>query len=367
MSDDAGQVVTVDGLLDPAELGVTLPHEHLFADWREAKYDEPETAVERRLAEQPVSLENLWWVKKHYFSNLDNLRLDSVEEAVAELERYVRAGGDSFVDVTPKNVGGDPRAVRGVARRTGVNVVHGTAYYTRNAHPPGLEERSVEDIEAEFVSDVREGIDDTGVRAGIVGEIGLSGTIHDTEETVLRGAARAAARTGAALTIHPPGAVPESHDRGESPASRWGQRVLDVAEEEGLAPERVVVGHMDMSYWYESLDHQRALAERGAYVEYDIFGQKSYLYKPQYRDAWPSDVQRAERVAELIEDGYGDRLLLSGDVFLKCHRTAYGGFGHAHVLENVVPILRGLGVDEGAIDRILVENPRRVLTFAETA
>ncbi|MWV63872.1 phosphotriesterase-related protein [Halorubrum sp. JWXQ-INN 858] len=367
MSDDHGTVVTVDGRIDPEDLGVTVPHEHLFADWRDAKYTEPETAVERRLAEQPVTLENLAYVTKHYFSNADNLRLDSVEEAVRELERYVQAGGESFVDVTPKNVGGDPERVRRVARRTGVNVVHGTAYYTQNVHPDGLADRSVADIAAEFASDVRDGIDDTSVRAGIIGEIGLSGTIHDAEERVLRGAARAAAETGAPLTIHPPGAVPDSHGRGESPASRWGLEVLDIAEEEGLSPDRVVIGHMDMSYWYESLDYQRRIAERGAYVEYDIFGQKTYLYKPEHRDAWPSDVQRAERVAELIEDGYGDRVLLSGDVFLKCHRRAYGGFGYAHVLENVVPILRGLDVDRDAIDRLLVDNPRRVLTFDDGA
>lgn len=363
--DDSGFVVTVDGRIDPDELGVTLPHEHLFADWRGVKYDPPESAVERRIADEPITLENLHYVKKNYFSNKDNLRLDSVEEATEELERFQHAGGDSFVDVTPKNVGGDPKRVRGVARSTGVNIVHGTAYYTRDAHPPELKDRSVEDLSDEFVSDVREGIDDTDVRAGIVGEIGLSGTIHDAEETVLRAAARAARKTGAPLTIHPPGAVPESHKRGESPASRWGIEVLDIAEEEGLSPERVVIGHMDMSYWYENLDYQRQIAERGAYVEYDIFGQKSYLYKPEYQDAWPSDVQRAERVAELITDGYGDRILLSGDVFLKTHRAAYGGFGYVHVLENVVPILRGLDVDDAAIDRLLVDNPRRILTFAE--
>jgi phosphotriesterase-related protein len=365
MDDDVGTVVTVDGRIAPEELGVTLPHEHLFADWRDAKFTAPDSAVERQMAEQPVSLENLWYVKKNYFSNTDNLRLDSVEEAVSEIERYVQAGGHSFVDVTPKNVGGDPERVRGVARQTGVNIVHGTAYYTQNVHPPELGDRSVEDIASEFVSDVRDGIGDSSVRAGIIGEIGLSGTIHVDEETVLRGAARAARTTGAPLTVHPPSVTHDSHGSGASPASRWGLDVLDIAEEEGLPAERVIIDHMDMSYWYESLEYQRQIAERGAYVEYDIFGQKSYLYKPDQRDAWPSDVQRAERVAELIDDGYGDRLLLSGDVFLKCHRTAYGGFGFAHILDNVVPILRGLDVENAAIDRLLVDNPRRILTFAE--
>jgi flagellin-like protein len=80
-------------------------------------------------------------------------------------------GGDTVVDVTPKGVGADPAAVRGLARSTGLQFVHGTAYYVRSAHPDRVDDATVEDLESEFVSDVREGIDDTDVRAGVVGEM----------------------------------------------------------------------------------------------------------------------------------------------------------------------------------------------------
>ena len=365
MSDDEGSIITVTGCLEPENLGVTLPHEHLFADWREIKYDPPESAVDLRRAEEPVSMENLWWVQRNYFQNLDNLRLNSVDEALHEVTQYRRAGGEAIVDVTPKNCGGDPTLVRAVAEETGVTVVQGTAFYTRNAHPDRLEDLDIDEIAEEFVDDVRNGIGDTNVRAGIIGEIGLSGHIHEKEEQVLRGAARAAVRTGASVTIHPPGGTPHSHRDGEYPASRWGHDILDIVEEEGLAPERMILGHQDMSAWVEDLSYQRELAERGAYVEYDIFGQKSYLYKPSYHDAWPSDVQRVERLAELIEDGYAEKLLISGDIFLKVHRLAYGGFGYRHILDNVIPIFEGCGVDSDVVSRILSENPSKALTFAE--
>lgn len=366
MSQDEGSVVSVTGRIAPEDLGTTLPHEHLFADWRDVKFDQPESAVDQRRAEEPVSLENLWWVQRNYFQNLDNLRLNDYEETIEEVRQYRRAGGDAIVDVTPKNCGGDPELVRSVAQETGVTAVQGTAFYTRNAHPERLEDMSVEDIESEFVSDVRNGIGDTDVRAGIIGEIGMSGHIYDQEERVLRGAARAAVRTGAPVTIHPPGGSPESQKGGEYPASRWGHDILDIVEAEGLGPDRVIMGHQDMSAWVEDLSYQRELAERGAYVEYDIFGQKPYHYKPSFHDAWPSDVQRVERLAELIDDGYAENLLVSGDVFLKTHRLAYGGFGYRHVLDNVVPIFEGCGVDDGTVSDILSENPARVLTFAET-
>ncbi len=367
MATDTGTVVTVDGRLDPDDLGVTLPHEHLFADWTDDKYTPPDSAYERKLAEEPISLENLWYVRKNYLQHRDNLKLDSVEEAVDEVMRFQRAGGDALVDVTPKGVGGDPELVRGVSRTTGVHMIHGTAFYTRSSHPERVDGLSTEEISDEFVDDVRNGIGETDVRAGIIGEIGTSGQIHEQEEKVLRAGARAAVRTGAPITLHTAGARPESHEYGEHPPSRWGLRILDIVEEEGLEPERVVLGHMDMSIWYEDLEYQRELAERGAYVEYDIFGQKSYLYKERFEDAWPSDVQRVERLAELIEDGYADRLLISQDVFLKCHRLAYGGFGYAHILENVVPILEGVGVSKAQVNLLLRENPRRLLTFDESA
>lgn len=365
MTKDEGSVVTVTGRVDPSDLGMTLPHEHLFADWRDVKFNPPQSAVDQRRAEEPVSLENLWWVQRNYFQNLDNLRLDSYEEAVDEIRQFQRAGGDAFVDVTPKNCGGDPELVRAVSKETGVSMIQGTAFYTRDAHPERLDDMTVDDITEEFVEDVRHGIDDSDVRAGIIGEIGLSGHIHEVEERVLRGAARAAVQTGAPVTIHPPGGTPHSQKDGDYPASRWGLDVLDILEEEGLPAERVIMGHQDMSAWVEDLDYQRELAERGAYVEYDIFGQKPYHYKPSFHDAWPSDVQRVERLAELIEDGYASNLLVSGDVFLKVHRLDHGGFGYRHVLDNIVPIFEGCGVDDEVVSQILRDNPSQALRFAE--
>lgn len=359
MTSDAGSVVTVDGRIDPSDLGVTLPHEHMFADasnW----LTPPESAYERKLAEEPVSLENRGYIQHNLYGSRDNMRLNSHEEAVEEITRFQRAGGDAVVDLTPKNVGRDPRRVRGIARETGLTYVHGTGYYVRSAQPDYLDDMTGEEIEAEFVSDVREGIGDTNVRAGIVGELGVSGRIHEVEERVVRAGARAAARTGASLNIHTPGRTPHSQKDRTYPPSRWALDLLDICEEEGLAPDRVVMSHLDRTF-YEDLDYQREVADRGAYVEYDLWGLEAYI--KEYDDGLPSDVRRAEWAAELIEDGHADRLLFSQDVWGKIQRVNYGGFGYAHVLENVWPILRGQGVSREAFERITVENPRRVLTF----
>lgn len=362
MSDDAGAVVTVDGPIDPDDLGVTVTHEHTFLDLEEAWYDEPDSAYERSLAREPVSLENLWYVRRNPQQHLDNVRLGSLSEAVEEVSQFRRGGGDAVVDVTPKNTGGDPERVRAVARETGVTYVHGTAFYTRPAHPDRIDDMTVDEIADEFVDDVAEGIDDTTVRAGVIGEIGVSGHIHEQEETVLRAGARAARRCGAPLNVHPPGRTPHSQRDRTYPPSRWGLEILDVVEEEGLAPERVVMSHMDRTT-YMDVDYQKELADRGAYLEYDLWGTE--LYFEQWNDSYPSDTRRLDAVLELLDAGQGSRLLFSHDVCYKIQRRRYGGYGYAHVPENVVPMLRSRGVSQERIDDVLVENPRRVLTFDE--
>lgn len=358
----AGRVVTVDGPIDPDQLGVTITHEHTFTDFATPWFEEPDSAHERALAYEPVRIENLWYIDRNHFSHEDNLRLESMEEAVTEFGYFHDAGGDTVVDVTPKNVGLDPDRVRAVARRTGLQFVHGTAYYVRSAHPPRIDDVSAADLEAEFVSDVREGIDDTRVRAGVIGEIGLSGEIHPAEEKVLRAGARAARRTGAPLSIHPPGRTAESQRDRTYPRSRWGLEILDIIEEEGLALDRVAMGHMDGTT-YEDLTYQHEIADRGAFLEYDLWGTEKYLER--WNDGYPSDGWRVEAVRELIEAGHADRLLFSQDIGSKTKRRRYGGHGYGHVLEAVVPRLLANEVDRDATEEILIDNPRRLLTFDE--
>lgn len=355
---DAGSAVTVEGPVDPETLGITLPHEHLFSSWPE-KFDPPETAYERKLAREPISLENLWYVRRNPTQHQGNLRLESMEDAVEEVMHFHRAGGDTIVDVTPKGTSSDPVRVRDVGRETGVNVVHGTAFYTRDSHPDRVDTSTVDDLAAEVTSDVTGGIGETRVRAGIIGEIGISGDIHDHEEKVLRAGARASLETGAPVSVHPP-----SDRDPEWPPSRRALQVLDILEEEGLPLDRVVICHMDQSKWLGgSMEYQREILDRGAFVEFDLFGHEGYF--PDAEDAQPADVDRAGYVAELVEDGYTDQLLLSQDIFLKYLLRKYGGHGYAHILTTVLPMFDGAGVPDDAVEQILTTNPQRMLTFAE--
>lgn len=288
--------------------------------------------------------------------------------AIEELKRYHRAGGDTVVDVTPKGVGQDPRKVRQVSRETGLEFVHGTAYYVRGSHPDRIDRLSIEDLTQEFISDVRDGIDDTSVPAGIVGEIGLSanasGDIYDEEIKVLRAGARAARLTGAPLTIHPPGRTERAQRDRTYPTSRWSLEVLDIVEEEGLPPERVIMSHMDRTL-FEDLSYQKELASRGPYLEYDLWGAEFYL--DIWNDGFPSDKWRIDAVAELIDAGYLSQLLFSHDICQKIQLTKFGGFGYDHLLTNAIPMLVYHGVSYDNITEILIENPKSILAFSSPA
>jgi len=368
MGVDAGMAVTVEGRIPPDEIGVTSTHEHVIFDMARGWYNEPESSYERRIASRPVAMEDLGYIRQHMMSHRDNLIMDSFDEAVDEISRFHRAGGDTVVDLTPKHTGGDPERIRAVGRETGVQFIHGTSFYTRAAHPKRLDSMDEAEIEAEFVSDVRDGIGDTDVRAGIVGEIGVSGTIHDAEEKVLRAGARAALRTGAPVNVHPPGGKPDmppdNRLDGSYARSRWALEVMDILEAEGLPPERVVMSHMDATL-FEDVEYQKQLADRGTVLEFDLWGNENYM--AAYGDGYPSDEWRIETVLELIDEGYADQLVFAHDICFKVLRRKYGGFGYGHILENVVPRLRRRGVERDVIDRILVDNPRRVLTFSEPA
>lgn len=364
MPADAGHVVVTDGPRPPSELGITLPHEHVFIDFTAVDTPIPDSSVERRVAREPVSIDNLWYVRRNPMSHEDNRRLADASAATRELRRFVRAGGRTLVDVTPKNVGGDPVRVRGICRELGIQCVHGTAIYTQSFHPDRVHRQSIDDIRAEFVSDVREGIDGTDVRAGVIGEIGLSGHIHDAEENVLRGAARAAVETGAPIAVHPPGRTPHSQRDRTYPSSRWGLEILDIVEAEGLAPNRVALCHMDRTV-YEDLEYQRKLAQRGAYLEYDLWGHELHL--DRYGDAYMPDSQRVDFTTALIDEGYASQLLFSHDVCNKVQYTKYGGFGYAHVLRNVPSMLQARDIAPETIDRILTQNPQEWLTFSNPA
>ncbi len=360
-----GSVMTVLGPVPPDALGVTLPHEHIICDMARSMYTpNPDLAV-RAAAEAPITLETLWRVRERPLEQRENLSL--IEEAVAERELayYRSAGGGAVVDCTVRGLHPDPAALARLSRATGVHIVLGTGYYVARTHPPDMDAKSVEAIAGEFVADLTVGIGTTGVRAGLLGELGIGGRtafdgvasfdeVGPNELKVLRAAALAHRRTGVAISIHPP----RSRVPGV-PRSRIAVGALDLLAREGVPLDRVVVGHLDGS-WDEDVRVHREIAERGAYVEYDVWGWND-LYWPARRDGFLHDARRVELVRGMLEAGLVERVLLSHDICTRHRLRRYGGHGYDYLLRFGREMLRVNGVSEAAIRTMLIDNPARVL------
>jgi phosphotriesterase-related protein len=304
----AASVMTVRGPLPAAELGVVLPHEHLFIDLLR------EYRGTGLLADETL--------------------------AVDEVMRFRGAGGGTIVDCTSEGIGRRPDALRRVAEATGVAIIMGAGHYRRPyLDEQAIDSRSVDELADVIVRDLEVGVGDTGIRAGIIGEIGCDRVISAVEERVFRAAARAHRRTGVTITTH---------------AARWpvGEAQLDLLAEEGVDPGRVIIGHCDMVP--DPAYHLR-LARRGAWVQFDT------VQGIHERET----TRRLEWIRALVTAGLADRLLLSHDVCLTSDLAAYGGPGYSYLLTGFRDRMIEAGFPASLFRTVSVDNPRRALTGAD--
>lgn len=346
-SDLSGLVQTVLGTVDPSTLGMTTTHEHIFIDFV-CMYTPPSEASAKHLGEEKLSIENLGWVRYDPFRNIDNLELLDEEVAIYEIGLFKRVGGGSIIDATTIGIGRDPLALARVSRATGVNIVMGAGYYVDKVHPPDMDERSEEEIAQQMIDELTVGVGSTGVRAGIIGELGCSWPLTDNERKVLRAGASAQCATGAGVLIHP----------GRNPRAPF--EILDVLEDSGADVSRVIMGHLDRTIFDTATLFE--FAERGSMLEYDLFGWETSHYSLGANDMI-HDGQRLDYIQALVDRGYLSRIVLAQDVFAKSRISTYGGYGYGHLIENIVPRMRDRGMTEDHIRQIMVDNPARILTF----
>jgi phosphotriesterase-related protein len=340
-----GKVMTVLGPLPVEDMGTTLMHEHILLD-TSSWWQCPCHASELAIAQQPVNIEIIGELRMNPFMNRDNCFLLDVNLAINELGRFAELGGNTVVDPTNLGIGRDPLALQRISRRTRLNIVMGTGFYLEASHPDWFRKMDADDVAAFIVNDVGGGAEKPEVMAGIIGEIGVSKDFTEGEQKSLRGAARASRITGVPLSIHLPG------------WERLAHRVLDIVEAEGADLKHTILCHMNPSH--DDPNYQKNLADRGAFLEYDMIGM-DYYYADQKAQS-PSDEENARAIRALVEAGYGERLLLSQDVFLKMMLTKFGGFGYGYILRHFVPRLMRHGLDRPTIDLLMKTNPRRVFS-----
>jgi len=310
MSDPA-TAMTVLGPIPADQLGYVLPHEHPFCQLRQApyRYDFPD-------------------------------QFDDDRVVTAEVAAFGELGGTTLVDLTVPDIGRSPERLRTLSENTGVQIVMGCGWYRGNYYRPEdvIERRTVGSLADQLIAEITEGVDGTGIKPGVIGEIGVEKTwVAPAEERVLRAAARAHKETGLALgAIHAIGPVAPD--------------ILTIFEEEDVDMSRVAVGHCDS---YPHMEFLEGLIARGALVMFDNCG--------QYGALKTFEEHIMNTVKELVDRGHEDYILLSHDTCKFPQFKIHGGPGFVYISETVIPTLRDLGIAEETINKIIRDNPRRWL------
>ena len=342
-----GLVQTVLGPVHPSELGATTTHEHLYIDFS-FMYRPAQDSPRPDLADAPITLENLGWIRRNYYSNRSNLQLMDVDTTIGELRKYRDVGGGAIVDATTAQIGRNQDALARISRGSGVHIVMGAGFYVDAVHPDDMDERTEEDLAREIIGDIVDGTGGIGVRAGIIGEVGCTWPLARNERKSLAAAAVAQGETGAAISVHP----------GRHPDAPL--EILELLANGGADISRVIMGHLDRTVF--DFDAVLSIAASGCYLEWDLFGNEGSYY-PLAEIDMPSDAQRLDFIKRAVDAGYSDRVVIGQDIATRHRLVKYGGHGYGHILENIVPKMRRKGCSQDAIRAITIDNPARILAL----
>lgn len=302
-------VMTVKGPVDPSELGFTLMHEHLITQ-----------PPEWRAREDPDYI------------------LDSIPKALAELADFASVGGKTLVEWTAIDYGRNAEALIEIADRTDINIVAITGFNRGAFCPEWVHESSVDDLVDLMVRDIVEGMEGASARANLI-KIGTDyNFVQPVEGKIIEAAGQAHQRTGATVCTH-------------TTLGTLGLEQIEALDKAGVPPSRVVLAHLDQN---PDFGYLRAIAETGAYIEFD--GPSKVKYYP--------DSVRIDLLRRLIDAGYLTQLVVSGDMGRQSYLRAYGGGpGFTYIPKKFIPRLLKEGFTQEEVDTIFVKNPARVLAF----
>lgn len=337
-------IQTVLGEIKREDLGVIAPHEHLFIDLLFEAIT-PKTEEEIALFHSKVALENIDVLRRNPFLVKDNLVLEDLDLAVKEVKRFKKAGGNTIVDLTNLGIKRDLEKIRQVSERTGVNVIAGCGFYTGLTIPKPYSEMNEDQIAQWMIKEIKYGDEKTGIKPGVIGEIGTSERIEPIEAVSLRAAAYANLETHLPIYIH---------------TYSWSQASLeavDILTAEGVRPDQICVCHLDVEFDH---DYLSKVFDKGVYAMFDNFGKEYYFTKQEAvfsGGPFETDIDRVRMIIRMIKENHTDRLMLATDVCLKSLLHGYGGWSYDHIFTNIVPMMENEGISKKNIDTIINKNP----------
>jgi len=307
---------SVLGPLDTANLGFTLSHEHVLTASAGIQQTFPEF-IDRQ---------------------------GTIEAGVTQLRQVYAEGVRTMVDVTTMDLGRDIRLLEEVSRRSGVQIIAATGIW--RDIPRVFWGATPDMIAPLFIREIQEGIEGTGIKAGVIKVANDMGGVTPEGEIILRAAARAHKATGVPISTHT--WAPE----------RVGEQQVAIFEDEGVDLNRVYVGHSNDT---TDTGYLLGLLRRGLWLGLD-------RYPGGRMPGTPNWEQRTETAKRLLDAGFGERIMIAHDWSvsilivnrqMQAQRAQYNPDGYLFVTRRVVPRLKELGATDRDIENIFVNNPRR--------
>ena len=262
-------------------------------------------------------------------------RLDCQKETIEEFHRLKALGVTNIIDLTNRGMGRNMEYVQQVSAQTGITVVSATGYYKEPFLPEEVYASDEKALAGIMIGEILEGIDGTGFKAGIIGEIGTSqDKITAMESKVFGAAARAHVETGRPISTH-------------TTLGRLGVEQVDLLKKYGVDLDKVIIGHVDLS---GDIDYVLRLINSGVFVAFDTIGKINYM----------AEERRLAMLRTICDRGLAGRVVLSMDITRRSHLESFGGIGYSYLLKSFIPFIRENGIAEQDIQSMLCNNIHKI-------
>lgn|GEM_PF-63076 len=296
---------TVRGKISKDKLGKTYMHEHIIADLSGVRKDN------------------------------DSVMTD-VSEALAEIEYAISAGINTFLDVSCIGMGRDVGKLKEISEKSGVNIICSTGFYLKSYYPQYIFEEEAEQIAERLIAEIESGIDGTGIKPGIIGEIATGKNEFDLDnKKIFKAAALSHKKTGLPITTH-------------CSEGTMALEQIEFLTNLGVKNTKIIVGHMDLLTDFYKLAE---IFKTGVYLGFDTIGKNTYI----------SEEERLKTLYRALNEGWGSQIVLSEDISRKSYYKSRGGLGYGYLISSFLPKLVKMGISQKDIDTMLIHNPANML------
>lgn len=306
-------IQTITGRIKPEEMGVTYCHDHIM-------FMPPPHISEKDLT----------------------LRLDDVEKSLKEMQIFKIAGGSCVIEMSTIDAGRSPDEMRTISEQSGIKIVAATGFNKNIFCESIIKDQSIDQIASNMINDLIEGMDGGSIKAGVIKASSSKDIFTESEEKVFKAAAIAYKETGAPVSTH-------------TEAGTLALEQIKKLTKDGVNTNNIVIGHLDRKLEW---DYLKEVADTGVFMSFDQLSKEKYY----------PDALRIEMIKKLIENGYGDQIMLAGDLARKSYLPSYGfgyGPGYTYILWRFVPWMLEEGISRESIEKMLVSNPAKAFVWKE--